>query len=214
MIEANKIYSGKEIFLTLQGEGYNIGTPAVFCRFSGCNLWNGIEKDRKKAVCSFCDTDFNGVDGINGGKHKLDDLVKIINSLWPKRKKNKFVVLTGGEPLLQVDSSLIKQLHEHDFEIAVETNGTIPLPSGIDWVCVSPKQGAKLRVTKGNEIKIVYPQIGLRLVEFENMSFDHFFLQPMDNVDRVENTNLCVNACLENPKWRLSVQTHKEIGIR
>ena len=210
------MYSIKEIFYTLQGEGANAGKAAIFCRFTGCNLWSGREKDRDRAICKFCDTDFVGTDGTMGGQYKTAEaLVEAMQGLWPdNQKKNKFVVLTGGEPLLQVDSSLIKQLHEHDFEVAVETNGTIPLPSGIDWVCVSPKQGAKLRVTKGNEIKIVYPQIGLRLVEFENMSFDHFFLQPMDNVDRVENTNLCVNACLENPKWRLSVQTHKEIGIR
>ncbi len=210
------MYSIKEIFYTLQGEGANAGRAAIFCRFTGCNLWSGREKDRDRAICKFCDTDFVGTDGTMGGQYKTAEvLVEAMQGLWPdNQKKNKFVVLTGGEPLLQVDSSLIKQLHEHDFEVAVETNGTIPLPSGIDWVCVSPKPGAKLRVTKGNEIKIVYPQIGLRLVEFENMSFDHFFLQPMDNVDRVGNTNLCVNACLENPKWRLSVQTHKEIGIR
>ena len=210
------MYSIKEIFYTLQGEGANAGRAAIFCRFTGCNLWSGREKDRDRAICKFCDTDFVGTDGTMGGQYKTAEaLVEAMQGLWPdNQKKNKFVVLTGGEPLLQVDSSLIKQLHEHDFEVAVETNGTIPLPSGRDWVCVSPKQGAKLRVTKGNEIKIVYPQIGLRLVEFENMSFDHFFLQPMDNVDRVGNTNLCVNACLENPKWRLSVQTHKEIGIR
>ena len=210
------MYFIKEIFYTLQGEGANAGRAAIFCRFTGCNLWSGREKDRDRAICKFCDTDFVGTDGTMGGRYKTAEaLVEAMQGLWPNnQKKNKFVVLTGGEPLLQVDSSLIKQLHEHDFEVAVETNGTIPLPSGIDWVCVSPKQGTKLRVTKGNEIKIVYPQIGLRLVEFENMSFDHFFLQPMDNVDRVGNTNLCVNACLENPKWRLSVQTHKEIGIR
>ena len=210
------MYSIKEIFYTLQGEGANAGRAAIFCRFTGCNLWSGREKDRDRAICKFCDTDFVGTDGTMGGQYKTAEaLVEAMQGLWPdNQKKNKFVVLTGGEPLLQVDSSLIKQLHEHDFEVAVETNGTIPLPRGIDWVCVSPKQGAKLRVTKGNEIKIVYPQIGLRLVEFENMSFDHFFLQPMDNLDRVGNTNLCVNACLENPKWRLSVQTHKEIGIR
>ena len=210
------MYSIKEIFYTLQGEGANAGRAAIFCRFTGCNLWSGREKDRDRAICKFCDTDFVGTDGTMGGQYKTAEaLVEAMQGLWPdNQKKNKFVVLTGGEPLLQVDPSLIKQLHEHDFEVAVETNGTIPLPSGIDWVCVSPKRGAKLRVTKGNEIKIVYPQIGLRLVEFENMSFDHFFLQPMDNVDRVGNTNLCVNACLENPKWRLSVQTHKEIGIR
>ena len=210
------MYSIKEIFYTLQGEGANAGRAAIFCRFTGCNLWSGREKDRDRAICKFCDTDFVGTDGTMGGQYKTAEaLVEAMQDLWPNnQKKNKFVVLTGGEPLLQVDSSLIKQLHEHDFEVAVETNGTIPLPRGIDWVGVSPKQGAKLRVTKGNEIKIVYPQIGLRLVEFENMSFDHFFLQPMDSVDRVGNTNLCVNACLENPKWRLSVQTHKEIGIR
>ena len=210
------MYSIKEIFYTLQGEGANAGRAAIFCRFTGCNLWSGREKDRDRAICKFCDTDFVGTDGTMGGQYKTARaLVEAMQGLWPdNHKKNKFVVLTGGEPLLQVDPSLIKQLHEHDFEVAVETNGTIPLPSGIDWVCVSPKRGAKLRVTKGNEIKIVYPQIGLRLVEFENMSFDHFFLQPMDNVDRAGNTNLCVNACLENPKWRLSVQTHKEIGIR
>ena len=210
------MYSIKEIFYTLQGEGANVGRAAIFCRFTGCNLWSGRERDRAGAICKFCDTDFVGIDGTMGGKYKTAGaLVDAIQGLWPADQiKNKFVVLTGGEPLLQVDRDLTKRLHKSGFEVAVETNGTIPVPSGIDWVCVSPKQGAKLRVTRGNEIKIVFPQIDLQLVEFENMSFDHFFLQPMDNSNREENTNLCINACLENPKWRLSVQTHKEIGIR
>ena len=210
------MYSIKEIFYTLQGEGANAGRAAIFCRFTGCNLWSGRERDRAGAICKFCDTDFVGIDGTMGGQYKTAEaLVDAIQGLWPADQiKNKFVVLTGGEPLLQVDRNLTKRLHKSGFEVAVETNGTIPVPNGIDWVCVSPKQGAKLRATRGNEIKIVFPQIDLQLVEFENMSFDHFFLQPMDNSNREENTNLCINACLENPKWRLSVQTHKEIGIR
>ena len=214
MIKANKIYSVKEIFLTLQGEGYNTGTPAVFCRFSGCNLWNGIEKDRKKAVCSFCDTDFNGVDGINGGKYKLGDLVKIINSLWPKRKKNKFVVFTGGEPILQLDSNLIKKIKSYGFKVAVETNGTLPLPKEIDWVCVSPKIKSKLIVKKGNEIKVVFPQKNIVLSEYEKLNFQHFYIQPLENKDVVLNTKKSINYVLKNPKWKLSVQSHKFLKIK
>ena len=165
------MYSIKEIFYTLQGEGANAGRAAIFCRFTGCNLWSGRERDRAGAICKFCDTDFVGIDGTMGGQYKTAEaLVDAIQGLWPADQiKNKFVVLTGGEPLLQVDRNLTKRLHKSGFEVAVETNGTIPVPNGIDWVCVSPKQGAKLRVTRGNEIKIVFPQIDLQLVEFENM---------------------------------------------
>ena len=214
MIKANKIYSVKEIFHTLQGEGYHTGTPAIFCRFSGCNLWNGIEKDRKKANCSFCDTDFNGVNGVNGGKYKLDNLVKKINSLWPKQKKNKFVVFTGGEPILQLDNNLIKKIKRFGFRVAVETNGTLPLPEEIDWVCVSPKIKSKLVVKKGNEIKVVYPQKNIVLSEYEKLNFTHFYIQPLENKYLVLNTKKSINYVLKNPKWKLSVQSQKYLKIK
>ncbi len=214
MITANKIYTVKEIFLTLQGEGYNTGTPAIFCRFSGCNLWNGLEKDRNKAICEFCDTDFNGINGINGGKYKLNNLIKIINSLWPKRKKNKFVVFTGGEPILQLDNNLIKKIKNHGFKVAVETNGTLPLPKEIDWVCVSPKIKSKLIVKKGNEIKVVFPQKNIVLSEYEKLNFQHFYIQPLENKDIVLNTKKSINYVLKNPKWKLSVQSHKFLKIK
>ena len=214
MITANKIYTVKEIFLTLQGEGYNTGTPAIFCRFSGCNLWNGLEKDRNKAICEFCDTDFNGINGINGGKYKLNNLIKIINSLWPKNKNNKFIVFTGGEPVLQLDNNLIKKIKSCGFKVAVETNGTLPLPKAIDWVCVSPKSKSKLVVKQGDEIKVVFPQKNIVLSEFEKLNFKHFYIQPLENKDVLSNTKKSISYVLKNPKWKLSVQSHKFLNIR
>ena len=214
MISKNKIYSIKEIFHTLQGEGYNSGTPAIFCRFSGCNLWNGLEKDRKNAICSFCDTNFNGINGINGGKYKMDNLVKKINSLWPKQKKNKFVVFTGGEPILQLDDNLIRKIKKQGFRVAVETNGTLPLPKEIDWVCVSPKIKSKLIVKKGDEIKVVFPQKYIVLSEYEKLKFKHFYIQPLEDKNIVLNTKKSINYVLKNPKWKLSIQSHKYLNIK
>ena len=210
----NKTYSIKEIFLTLQGEGHNAGKTAVFCRFSGCNLWNGNEKDRKNAICSFCDTDFKGVNGINGGKYKLEQLVIKITSLWPKFKRNRFIVFTGGEPLLQLDNELIQKIKDKGFKVAIETNGTLPVPNLIDWICVSPKIKSKLVVTKGDEIKVVYPQDGLNIAEYEKYNFKHFYLQPLDNKSHLFNNKKTIEYILKNPKWKLSVQTHKYLEIK
>ena len=208
-------YSVKEIFYTLQGEGAMTGRPAVFCRFAGCNLWSGLEKDRADAVCSFCDTDFIGTDGENGGKFKsAAALAAVIASLWPKGGAGTpYVVCTGGEPLLQLDSALVDALHGVGFEIAVETNGTITAPDGIDWVCVSPKAGADLVQVSGNELKLVYPQDENSPTDFEHLAFDHFFLQPKDETI-TDNTAATVEYCQTNPKWRLSLQTHKMLGIK
>ena len=208
-------YSVKEIFYTLQGEGANAGRPAVFCRFAGCNLWSGREIDRSTAMCKFCDTDFIGTDGLGGGK--FDSAVKLaerVASFWPSGASHRFVVLTGGEPLLQVDSALIDTLHASGFAIAVETNGTIKAPAGIDWICVSPKAGADWRQRSGNELKVVWPQPGTDLAALENTAFDHRFLQPLDGADRIDNTQQCIAQCLSRPAWKLSLQTHKIIGIR
>ncbi len=209
------IYSVKEIFYTLQGEGANTGRPAVFCRFAGCNLWSGVEKDRAHAVCNFCDTDFVGVYGDGGGKFSdASSLAGAVAHIWRgANNANRLVVLTGGEPALQLDAALIDALHAHDFEIAIETNGTLPLPQGIDWICVSPKADAKLSVTEGDELKLVFPQAQAMPERFEDLAFDHFFLQPMDGVDRAKNTRAAIEYCLKNPAWRLSVQTHKILGI-
>jgi 7-carboxy-7-deazaguanine synthase len=209
-------YSVKELFYTLQGEGTHAGRPAVFCRFAGCNLWSGREEDRNIAVCKFCDTDFVGTDGTLGGKfQQAIDLAKIIASLWPLASlKNRFVVLTGGEPLLQVDQKLVDALHDQGFEIAIETNGTLLPPRGIDWVCVSPKHGSKLILQQGNELKLVYPQRGLDPVDLESLEFTHFLLQPMDGLDVKNNTLLAIEYCKSHPNWKLSVQTHKAVGIR
>ena len=209
-------YSVKEIFYTLQGEGANTGRPAVFCRFSGCNLWSGLEKDRANAICNFCDTDFVGVDGDGGGKFSAaSSLAGAVAHTWRgANNANRLVVLTGGEPALQLDVALIDALHAHDFEIAIETNGTLPLPEGIDWICVSPKADAKLSVTEGDELKLVFPQALAMPERFENLAFDHFFLQPMDGLDREKNTRRAIEYCLAHPEWRLSVQTHKVLGIR
>ena len=209
-------YAVKEIFYTLQGEGAQSGRAAVFCRFAGCNLWSGREIDRASAICRFCDTQFVGVDGEGGGKFETaDDLAEAIRGKWPGRGTDgrRFVVCTGGEPLLQVDRMLIDALHERDFEIAVETNGTVEAPAGIDWVCVSPKAGAGLVQKTGDELKLVFPQPNALPPEFEGLGFRHFFLQPMDGPDRVANTSLATRYCMEHPKWRLSLQTHKILGI-
>ena len=208
-------YSVKEIFLTLQGEGMRAGRTAVFCRFSGCNLWSGKEEDRSNAICNFCDTDFVGVDGTLGGKYSTaNELASVIDQQWPANKKNKYVVLTGGEPLLQVDSELVDALHARDFEIAVETNGTIDPPLGIDWLTVSPKSMSTWKVKSGNEMKLVFPQNGIKPEHVEGSSFDFFYLQPLDGPDAQNHTRDVVSFCQENPNWRLSVQTHKLLGIR
>ncbi len=209
----SKVYSVKEIFYTLQGEGANTGRPSVFLRFSGCNLWSGIESDRERAICNFCDTDFVGTDGINGGKYSsAEALVQKLASVW-LGKCNRFVVCTGGEPLLQLDKALIDELHRNDFEIAVETNGTIAAPDGIDWICVSPKAGSQLVQTRGNELKLVYPQPLARPEHFEDLDFEHFYLQPMDGPLVESNTKLAMEFCMKNPQWKLSLQTHKFLGI-
>jgi 7-carboxy-7-deazaguanine synthase (Cx14CxxC type) len=208
-------YAVKEIFYTLQGEGRNAGRAAVFCRFAGCNLWSGRESDRASAICTFCDTDFVGVDGTGGGRFAdASSMAQAIARAWRgTRCAERLVVLTGGEPLLQVDEALIGRLHELGFEIAVETNGTIAAPPGLDWVCVSPKAGAPLVLTGGHELKLVFPQIGLMPRSFEHMEFENFLLQPMDGPDREQNTAAAVAYCLDHPQWRLSLQTHKLLGI-
>ena len=207
-------YSVKEIYITIQGEGFHTGKHAVFCRFSGCNLWTGLEKDRKKAICNFCDTDFVGTDGINGSKYpNAEQLANEIDKVWDKDINEKFVVFTGGEPLLQLDKQLVDLLHKKKFKVAIETNGTILPPENIDWICVSPKQGADFNLKYGNELKLVYPQKGLEPKNFKHLDFDHFFLQPMDGKDLQRNILQSVSYCIENPLWRLSLQTHKIMGI-
>ena len=209
-------YSVKEIFYTLQGEGAQAGRPAVFCRFAGCNLWSGLEKDRPTAICRFCDTDFVGTDGQGGGKFATPDiLAEAIASRWPRDDKTgkRFVVCTGGEPLLQLDRALIDALHARRFEVAVETNGTQFAPSGIDWICVSPKARAPIVLTSGNELKLVFPQDDAQPEIFATLQFDHFFLQPMDGPEQKTNTQEAINYCKAHPRWRLSVQTHKILGI-
>ena len=208
-------YSVKEIFYTLQGEGAHAGRPAVFCRFSGCTLWSGREIDRASAVCSFCDTDFVGTDGELGGKFAgAAALAAVIDSQWPATyPAAKYVVFTGGEPLLQLDAELIDAMHQASFEIAIETNGTLPVPAGVDWICVSPKMGAKLVVHQGNEIKVVIPQTGQDLATYQGLAFDNFFVQPMDGPLAEHNTRLAIDTCKRNPKWKLSLQTHKLLQI-
>lgn len=208
-------YQVKEIFYTLQGEGGNAGRPAVFCRFAGCNLWSGREQDRATAVCRFCDTDFTGTDGSLGGKFADAELLaRQIETLWPAGAGHRLVVLTGGEPLLQVDAPLIAALHARSFAIAVETNGSIAAPAGIDWLCVSPKAGAPWVQREGQELKLVWPQPGFDLAELEAASFGQRYLQPMDNEQRADNTQACIALCMQRPAWRLSLQTHKITGIR
>ena len=209
------MYQVKEIFYTLQGEGANAGTPAVFCRFAGCNLWTGREADRDSAVCRFCDTDFVGTDGSGGGKFATaQSLAKACRAVITAREGPRLVVLTGGEPMLQVDEALVDALHDEGFAIAIETNGTLPVCGGIDWICVSPKAGAPLRQTRGNEVKLVYPQVELMPEAVRGLDFDHFFLQPLDGPEQAENTKAAIAYCMANPPWRLSVQTHKVLGIR
>lgn len=208
-------YSVKEIFYTLQGEGAQAGRSAVFCRFAGCNLWSGREEDRSQAVCQFCDTEFVGTDGPAGGKFASADALAdaIARICEAPQEAGRYVVLTGGEPLLQVDEPLTRALHERGFTIAVETNGTLAAPPGLDWICVSPKGRAPLFLRQGNELKLVFPQQGVDPADFESLKFDHFFLQPMDGPRREENTRLAVAYCKQHPKWRLSLQSHKMIGI-
>jgi len=209
------MYTVKEIFYTLQGEGANAGRPAVFCRFSGCNLWTGREADRATAVCNFCDTDFVGV-GPDGGKFATADaFADAVAARWPTNERaNRFVVCTGGEPLLQLDAPAVDALHSRGFAVAVETNGTQEPPTGLDWICVSPKSNAPLALRHGNELKLVFPQTGVDPARFESLDFEQFFLQPMDGPALAENTRAAVNFCLANPRWRLSLQTHKLLGIR
>lgn len=209
-------YVVKEVFPTLQGEGANTGRVAVFCRFARCNLWTGREEQRLSAICRFCDTDFVGTDGPGGGTFgSAESLADAIADAWPAGtdRERRLVVCTGGEPLLQLDEALVGALHGQGFEVAVETNGTLPPPPGLDWVCMSPKAGTQLAVTSGDELKLVYPQPGAEPERFDDLDFTHRFLQPMDGPDRVANTGAAIAYCLEHPRWRLSVQTHKFIGI-
>jgi 7-carboxy-7-deazaguanine synthase len=207
-------YAVKEIFLTLQGEGGQAGRPAVFCRFAGCNLWSGRAQDRASAVCNFCDTDFVGMDGPGGGRFATPDaLAAAVEAAWQGGPSDRLVVLTGGEPLLQLDAPLIEALHRRGFSLALETNGTIAVPAGVDWICVSPKADAPLAQVSGQELKLVYPQPGVDPARFEGLSFERFLLQPMDGPARAENTQAAIAYCLAHPRWRLSVQTHKYLGI-
>jgi 7-carboxy-7-deazaguanine synthase (Cx14CxxC type) len=208
-------YQVKEIYYTLQGEGAQTGRAAVFLRFAGCNLWSGLERDRTDAVCKFCDTDFVGTDGPGGGKFAdVDALAGAVSRQWPKDDRCKpYVVCTGGEPLLQIDDALVAALHARGFEIGIETNGTLLPPAGIDWICVSPKADAELKLTRGNELKLIYPQARGEPERYAALAFDHFFLQPMDSPEREINTSAATAYCLAHPKWRLSLQTHKLLGI-
>ena len=207
-------YSVKEIFLTLQGEGGQAGRPAVFCRFAGCNLWSGREQDRAGAVCTFCDTDFVGMDGPGGGRFATAEaLAEAVAAAWEGGPDERLVVLTGGEPLLQLDEALIAALHARGFTLALETNGTLAAPAGVDWICVSPKADAALAQTTGQELKLVFPQTGVDPARFEHLDFERFLLQPMDGPEREANTRAAIAYCLAHPRWRLSVQTHKYLGI-
>ena len=210
-------YRVKEIYYTLQGEGTHVGRAAVFCRFTSCNLWTGREKHRHRAVCQFCDTDFVGTNGPGGGRFATaSDLAAAVSATWDSHagsRERAFLVCTGGEPLLQLDDSAVDAFHAAGFEVAVETNGTQPAPAGLDWVCVSPKAGAELVLQGGDELKLIFPQPGLEPARFEHLPFSHFFVQPMDGPDRLRNTELAIRYCLEHPRWRLSLQTHKLLGI-
>jgi 7-carboxy-7-deazaguanine synthase (Cx14CxxC type) len=207
-------YAVKEVFLTLQGEGAHAGRAAVFCRFAGCNLWSGREQDRATATCRFCDTDFVGTDGTLGGRYSsAEELADTIAAQWVGAA-DRYAVLTGGEPLLQLDTALLDALHARGFVIAIETNGTIEVPEGVDWICVSPKAGAELVVRRGHELKLVYPQTGAQPEDFAGLAFARFSLQPMDGPDVADNTARVVDYCLRHPQWRLSLQTHKTLGIR
>lgn len=211
-------YSVKEIYYTLQGEGAHSGRPAVFCRFTGCNLWSGREEDRAAAICQFCDTDFVGTDGPGGGQFdSAAQLAEAVASYWPEETSlqggKPYVVCTGGEPLLQLDADLIDAFHDRGFEVAIETNGTKPAPESIDWICVSPKAGAELVQTTGQELKLVYPQPEALPDKFSGLNFQHFYLQPMDGPEQKQNTQAALQYCLQHPQWRLSLQTHKFLGI-
>ena len=210
-------YEVKEIYYTLQGEGANTGRPAIFCRFSGCNLWSGQEKDRGSGICSFCDTDFVGIDGLGGGIFKTaQELAKVAKGKWPNpfpENSTPFIVCTGGEPLLQLDDDLVIAFHKAGFEVAIETNGTRHPPDGVDWICVSPKAGSELVLQSGDELKLVFPQEGTDPDRFEDLNFQFFFLQPMDGAERKRNTELALRYCLDHPQWRLSLQTSKLLGI-
>ncbi|HEX8491797.1 MAG TPA: 7-carboxy-7-deazaguanine synthase [Pyrinomonadaceae bacterium] len=211
-------YSVKEIFYTLQGEGANTGRPAVFCRFTGCNLWSGHEEDRASAVCQFCDTDFVGTDGTGGGRFATAaEVARAVRAAWPAVQPSPLihplVVCTGGEPLLQLDDELVSAFHEAGFEVAIETNGTRACPPGVDWICVSPKAGTELVLSSGHELKLIFPQTGAEPELYEQLDFQNFFLQPMDGPAREANTQLAVQYCLQHPQWRLSLQTHKLLGI-
>ncbi len=207
-------YRIKEIYFTQQGEGKNTGKNFVFVRFSGCNLWSGKEKNRESAICKFCDTDFYGVDGVNGGIYEANELVKIIKSLWMVDSSPISAVLTGGEPLLQLDDELIQELKKEDIYIAIETNGTLLAPDGIDWICMSPKAGTEIKLRAGSEIKVVYPQEDLDPDKFSDLDFENFFIQPMDSKELESNVAKSIKFCMDNPNWRLSLQTHKILGIR
>ncbi len=208
------MYSIKEIYATLQGEGAQTGRPAVFCRFTGCNLWSGREEDRARAQCAFCDTDFVGTDGLNGGRFADAGLLaEACEAVWQGGEDHRFTVLTGGEPMLQVDAPLLDALHARGFEIAIETNGTLAVPFGIDWICVSPKAGAELVQTSGDELKLVFPQRDVLPEQFEALEFEHFFLQPMDGEARAANTSAAADYCTHHLHWRLSLQSHKLIGL-
>jgi len=209
-------YFVKEIFYSLQGEGAQAGRAAVFCRFTGCNLWSGREQDRNSATCSFCDTNFIGIDGKGGGKFPSSaDLAQVVAKMWQNQKQGKpYLICTGGEPLLQLDSQLCQDFQRVGFEVAIETNGTLPIPKGVDWICVSPKAHAPLIQTYGDELKLIFPQIDARPELFEHLNFKHFFLQPMDGVDLKKNTQLAVDYCLVHPQWKLSLQIHKLLNIK
>jgi len=208
-------YAVKEIFLTLQGEGAQAGRRAVFCRFAGCNLWTGREKDRAKAICQFCDTDFVGTDGSLGGKYKsAATLADVIAETWGKGGDDRYVVLTGGEPMLQVDAALIDALHERDFTIAIESNGTFAIPRSIDWICVSPKAGSELVQTSGDELKLVWPQPGSDVARLAALDFEHLLVQPLDDPHAAANVQACIDLVMDDPRWRLSLQTHKNLGLR
>lgn len=211
-------YLIKEIFYSIQGEGVHSGRPAVFCRFAGCNLWSGREVDREKAVCKFCDTDFAGCDGAEGGNYSTaEELIEKIEQLWPEKDlkdSRKFIVCTGGEPLLQLDERLLSVLHARNWYVAVETNGSLLPPAGIDWVCVSPKAGAELLLRSGQELKLIFPQPGANPERYENLDFQHFFLQPLDSPEIEKNTRLALDYVLSHPRWRLSLQVHKILGIK
>ena len=207
------VYTIKEIHYTLQGEGYHTGRPSVFIRFTGCNLWSGLEKDRAGSICDWCDTDFVGTDGPNGGKYSADQVAEIAKKMWPENEKNPYLVCTGGEPLLQMDDEFISAIHDADFKIAIETNGTRIPPKGIDWICVSPKANAEFILKKGHEIKFVFPQCGINPRQYEDLDFGHFFIQPMDGPNQDENIKQSKEFVAKYPRWELSIQTHKLLGI-